>query len=281
MEHLLAPRMIPCHRVELADEEAVVRLFRIAQPEIVVHLAAQAGVRHSIDHPQTYIQSNVVAFGHVLEACRALHIKHLVYASSSSVYGASDDTPFNEAQRTDRPISLYAATKRANELMAYCYGHLHGLRATGLRFFTAYGPWGRPDMAYFSFAERILAGQALPVFAEGTLLRDFTYIDDIAEGVVRVATTASPAGAGPGEIFNIGNHQPVSVLEFIEVLSAALGREARLEFLPMQPGDVPITCADVSRLRERVGFEPSTPLKEGLGAFVEWFVAWKARRERA
>jgi UDP-glucuronate 4-epimerase len=278
--HLLTPRGVACSRVELADEAAVFALFEATRPRVVVHLAAQAGVRHSIEHPQAYVQSNLVAFGHVLEACRRSKVEHLVYASSSSVYGGTDEIPFTEGQATDRPVSLYAATKKANELMAHAYGQVHGLRATGLRFFTVYGPWGRPDMAYFSFAERIVAGRPLPIFAEGKLLRDFTYIDDVVEGVVRIATAPAPLD-GASEIFNIGNHRPVSVLAFVAVLSAALGREARLEFLPMQPGDVRATAADVTKLRERVGFEPDTPLEDGLAAFVEWFVDWKTRRGEA
>lgn len=278
VEHLLTPRNVACRRVELADAQAVADIFDSVRPEIVIHLAAQAGVRHSITQPQIYVQSNVVAFGHLLEACVRAGAKHLVYASSSSVYGASDNTPFDEGQRTDHPISLYAATKKANELMAHCYSHIHGLRATGLRFFTVYGPWGRPDMACFMFAEKILAGHALPIFASGKLMRDFTYIDDIVEGVVRMAASDADDNAGRAEIFNIGNHQPVSVLEFVGLLSAALRREARLEFLPMQPGDVYVTSANVDRLRERIGFEPNTPLAAGLEAFVRWFLDWKARR---
>jgi len=275
--HLLTPRGVTCQRVELADGAAVCGLFEATRPRLVIHLAAQAGVRHSIDHPDAYVQSNLVAFGHVLESCRRLNVEHLVYASSSSVYGSSAEIPFAEAAATDRPVSLYAATKKANELMAHAYAHVHGLRATGLRFFTVYGPWGRPDMAYFSFAERIVAGRALPIFAEGKLLRDFTYIDDIVEGVVRIATAPAPPDAAESEVFNIGNHRPVSVLAFVETLSAALGREATLEFLPMQPGDVRATAADVTRLRERVGFQPDTRLEDGLAAFVEWFLSWKAR----
>ena len=273
---LLTSARVPCGAVELADAQAVRTLFAEVKPSAVIHLAAQAGVRYSIDHPQAYIQSNVVGFANVLEACRQLRVQHLVYASSSSVYGDRADPPFSESQRTDSPVSLYAATKKANELMAHVYSHLHGLRATGLRFFTVYGPWGRPDMAYFSFAQRICARQPLPVFGHGTLQRDFTYIDDIVEGVVRLASNQAPAGAPAHEVFDIGNHQPVTVLKFIETLAAQLGIEPVLQMLPMQPGDVTITCADVDKLRERVGFEPSTPLAEGLRRFVEWFRPWNA-----
>ena len=272
---LLRPLGVRCDPVDLADASAVRALFDRTGPTIVIHLAAQAGVRHSITHPQPYIQSNLVGFANVLEACRHGSVQHLVYASSSSVYGDRSDPPFRESQPTDEPVSLYAATKKANELMAHAYAHLYGLRATGLRFFTVYGPWGRPDMAYFSFAEKLLAGESLPVFGHGTLQRDFTYIDDIVEGVARLAL-AEPAADAHHEVFNIGNHTPVTVLTFIEALARHLGVTPRLELLPMQPGDVSLTCADVTKLRERVGFEPSTPLDEGLRRFVQWFRQWKA-----
>ncbi|MCG3189234.1 MAG: UDP-glucose 4-epimerase [Burkholderiaceae bacterium] len=271
--HLLAPRGVPCRTVELADAAAVRALFEALKPGIVVHLAAQAGVRYSIDHPETYVQSNLVGFANVLEACRHHRVQHLVYASSSSVYGDRTDPPFRETQPTDSPVSLYAATKKANELMAH--SHLYGLRATGLRFFTVYGPWGRPDMAAFGFAEKLLAGQPLPVFGHGALQRDFTYIDDIVEGVVRVAFASPPATTPAHEVFNIGNHSPVTVLQFIDTLAAALGVQPALQMLPPQPGDVTMTCADVTRLRERVGFEPSTPLDVGLRRFVAWLRDWK------
>ena len=240
-----------------------------------MHLAAQAGVRYSITHPEAYVQSNLVGFANILEACRHGAVEHLIYASSSSVYGDRVDPPFSESHCTDSPVSLYAATKKANEVMAHAYNHLYGQRATGLRFFTVYGPWGRPDMAYFSFAEKILAGQPLPVFGGGTLQRDFTYIDDIVEGVVRLVLSPVASGAPSYEVFNIGNHQPVSVLRFIETLAALLGIEPVLEMLPPQPGDVTMTCADVAKLRARVGFEPSTSLDEGLRRFVLWFRQWK------
>jgi len=276
VSRLLAPAGVRCERVELADGHSVRALFAALKPNVVIHLAAQAGVRYSIDHPDAYIQSNLVGFANVLEACRHHRVQHLVYASSSSVYGDRTDPPFNEDQRTDSPVSLYAATKKSNELMAHTYGHLYGLRATGLRFFTVYGPWGRPDMAYFSFAEKICAHQPLPVFGHGTLQRDFTYIDDIVEGVVRIALAPALEATASHEIFNIGNHQPVTVLKFIETLSKHLGIEPVLQMLPKQPGDVTMTCADVDKLRDRIGFEPSTPLDEGLRRFVEWFKRWKA-----
>jgi len=277
VDRLLAPARVRCSAVDIADAPALRSLFAELQPKVVIHLAAQAGVRYSIDHPDAYVQSNLVGFANVLEACRHHGVQHLVYASSSSVYGDRGDPPFREDQNTDSPVSLYAATKKANELMAHSYSHLYGLRATGLRFFTVYGPWGRPDMAYFSFAEKLLAWQPLPVFGHGTLQRDFTYIDDIVEGVVRIALAPAIGVTPPHEIFNIGNHQPVSVLKFIETLAGHMGIEPVLQMLPAQPGDVTMTCADVTRLRERVGFEPSTPLDEGLRRFVEWFRQWKDR----
>ena len=278
---LLDPLDVTCEKVELSDGGAVRALFDRLQPRIVVHLAAQAGVRYSITHPEPYIQSNLVAFAHVLEAARHHGTAHLLYASSSSVYGERADPPFRESEPTDAPVSLYAATKKANELMAHAYSHLYALRATGLRFFTVYGPWGRPDMAYFSFAEKLTAGQALPIFGEGMLQRDFTYVDDIVEGVVRLALSEPPAGAALHEVFNIGNHQPVTVLEFVRLLSDQLGVTPQIDLLPSQPGDVPMTCADVDKLRARVGFEPATPLSEGLRRFVAWFRSWKQSQARA
>jgi UDP-glucuronate 4-epimerase len=272
---LLTPLGVACERVELADGDAVRELFARLRPRVVVHLAAQAGVRYSITHPEPYIQSNLVAFGHVLEGVRNHGTAHLLYASSSSVYGERADPPFRESESTDTPVSLYAATKKANELMAHAYSHLYGLRTTGVRFFTVYGPWGRPDMAYFSFAEKINAGQALPVFAGGTQQRDFTYIDDIVEGVVRLAMSEPTTAAARHEVFNIGNHRPVTVLEFIRLLAEKFGVTPQLNLLPAQAGDVPMTCADTDKLRARVGFEPSTPLGDGLQRFVEWFRAWK------
>jgi UDP-glucuronate 4-epimerase len=275
---LLAPHSISCETVELADPLQVKRLFERVRPAYVVHLAAQAGVRYSIENPAAYVQSNLVAFANILEACRQCEPRHLVYASSSSVYGASQEAPFQESDRTDEPVSFYAATKKANEVLAHSYSHLFGVPASGLRFFTVYGPWGRPDMAYFSFAQKMLKGETIPVFAQGALQRDFTYIDDIVEGIVRVL--AKPVGGtgsvAPHTVFNIGNHQPVRVLDFIAALEEALGVEAKIQFLPMQPGDVPMTYADTSKLREWVGFAPATPLAEGLRHFREWLVNWMA-----
>ena len=276
VQALLAPHDICCEAVELADMPQVARLFERVRPAYVVHLAAQAGVRYSIENPGAYVQSNLVAFANVLEACRQYKPRHLVYASSSSVYGASLAPPFRESDRTDEPVSFYAATKKANEALAHSYSHLFGLAATGLRFFTVYGPWGRPDMAYFSFAQKMLKGETIPVYAQGALERDFTYIDDIVEGIVRVLAKPATAlgAAAPHMVFNIGNHQPVRVLDFIAALEEVVGVRARIRFLPMQAGDVPMTCADTSRLREWVGFAPATPLKDGLRHFRDWLVAW-------
>jgi UDP-glucuronate 4-epimerase len=273
VEALLAPRGIRCLRTELADAAQVAALFEEFQPKLVVHLAAQAGVRYSLQNPAAYIQSNLVGFGNILEACRRHRTEHLLYASSSSVYGANVKVPFAETDRTDEPVSLYAATKKSNELMAYSYSHLYGLPMTGLRFFTVYGPWGRPDMAYFSFTQKIMNGETIPVFAGGELERDFTYINDIVEGVVRLLFKPQGAQAGkpPHAVFNIGNHQPVKVKDFIATLEGVLDRKARIEYLPMQPGDVPATYADTERLRDWVGFAPATPLAKGLAAFRDWY----------
>ena len=270
-------------QLDLADGSAQAELFSGQRPRAVVHLAAQAGVRYSIDNPATYIQSNLVGFGHVLEGCRHHGIEHLVYASSSSVYGGNRNLPFSEQQPVNHPVSLYAATKKANELMAHTYSHLYGLPATGLRLFTVYGPWGRPDMAPMLFAKAILAGDPIRVFNQGQMRRDFTYIDDIVEGVVRcLDKPASPdvafdplapnpaTAAAPHRLFNIGNSQPVELLRFIELLEHALGREAIKRFEPMQPGDVVATAADTSALEAWVGFRPSTPLELGLERFAAW-----------
>ena len=279
---LLAPRAITCETAEIADATQVRALFERYQPSLVVHLAAQAGVRYSLQNPAAYVQSNLVGFANVLEACHKQQqqqispLRHLVYASSSSVYGANVKVPFHEDDRTDHPVSLYAATKKANELMAHSFSHLYGLPTTGLRFFTVYGPWGRPDMAYFSFTKKMLAGDSIPVFAGGQLERDFTYIDDIVEGVVRllVKPPLAAAGTAPHAVFNIGNHQPVQVMDFIETLERVLGVKANIDFLPMQPGDVPATYADITRLRDWVDFAPSTTLEQGLTRFAAWYRAW-------
>jgi UDP-glucuronate 4-epimerase len=269
--------------LDLEDGPALAELFAAQRPRAVVHLAAQAGVRYSIENPAAYIQSNLVGFGHVLEGCRHHGIEHLVYASSSSVYGGNRNLPFSEQQPVNHPVSLYAATKKANELMAYTYSHLYGLPATGLRLFTVYGPWGRPDMAPMLFAKAILAGEPIRVFNQGQMRRDFTYIDDIVEGVVRCLdkpATADPAfdplqpnpatAAAPHRLFNIGNAQPEELLRFITLLEAALDREAIKRFEPMQPGDVVATAADTSALEAWVGFRPSTPLEQGLERFAAW-----------
>lgn len=273
VEALLDPAGVPCENVELSDGAQTAALFDRVRPSLVVHLAAQAGVRYSLQNPAVYVQANMVAFGHILEACRKHHTAHMVYASSSSVYGANAKTPFSEADQTDAPVSLYAATKKANELMAHTYSHLYGLPITGLRFFTVYGPWGRPDMAYFSFAKKMLAGEKIPVFAEGKLYRDFTYIDDIVEGVVRLLLKPSvnTEGKPPHAIFNIGNNTPVQVLDFIRTLEGAFHVKAELDFQPMQPGDVPATHADTSKLQDWVGYKPTTSLASGLGEFAQWY----------
>ena len=239
----------------------------------MIHLAAQPGVRYSLSHPEAYLTHNLVAFGHVVEGCRHAGIAHLVFASSSSVYGASRTLPFSEDQNVDHPISLYAATKKANELIAHAYSHLYRLPTTGLRFFTVYGPWGRPDMAPMLFAKAILAGTPIRVFNEGELRRDFTYIDDIVEGVVRVLDRppAADADGAPYAIYNIGNHESVALETFIATLEGLLGRPAIREYAPMQPGDVPETFAAIDRLAALTGFAPSTPLATGLARFVAWY----------
>ncbi len=273
---LLTPRNVACLRVELADASQVGQLFYQYRPKLVVHLAAQAGVRYSLTNPSAYIQSNLVGFSNMLEACRQHQVQHLLYASSSSVYGANAKVPFSESDKTDEPVSLYAATKKSNELMAYSYSHLFRVPTTGLRFFTVYGPWGRPDMAYFSFTQKMLRGESIPVFAKGELHRDFTYIDDIVEGVVRLLFKPKDANGDtpPHAIFNIGNHQPVRVLDFIKTLEKVLGVKANMEFLPMQPGDVPATYADTTQLQNQVDFAPATPLEQGLIQFGNWYKAW-------
>jgi UDP-glucuronate 4-epimerase len=270
---LLTPRKIECVTLDIADAAAVQELFASFRPTLVVHLAAQAGVRYSLENPGAYIQSNLVGFANVLETSQKHAVAHFLYASSSSVYGANAKVPFSEDDRTDSPVSLYAATKKANELMAYSFTHLYGMPTTGLRFFTVYGPWGRPDMAYFSFTEKMVAGKTIPVFARGELERDFTYVDDIVEGVVRLLFKPSDA-IPPHSIYNIGNHQPVRVLDFIETLERVTGINAEMEFLPMQPGDVPATYADTDRLRDWVCFSPATPLEVGLARFYDWYKEW-------
>jgi UDP-glucuronate 4-epimerase len=263
-------------RLDLADRDATASLFSIERVERVVHLAAQAGVRYSLTNPHAYASSNLDGFVNVLEGCRHNGVEHLVYASSSSVYGGNTKMPFAETDPVDHPVSLYAATKKANELMAHTYSHLYRLPTTGLRFFTVYGPWGRPDMAYFSFTKAILEGRPIDVFNHGRMARDFTYIDDIAEGVERVVDRLAepgPSGA-PARVFNIGNSAPVPLMDFIATLERCLGRRAELRMLPMQDGDVPATYADVEALAAWVGFRPSTPIATGLARFTEWFRAY-------
>ena len=272
------------YKLDLADREGIPRLFKEHEPEVVVNLAAQAGVRYSLHNPHAYIDSNLLGFTNILEGCRHFNIKHLVFASSSSVYGANTKMPFSVHDNVDHPVSLYGASKKANELMAHTYSHLYGLPATGLRFFTAYGPWGRPDMAYFVFTKAILAGRPINVFNHGKMRRDLTYIDDIVEGMVRVVDRPAepnrtwsgdqpdPGSSGaPYKLYNIGNNQPVELLRFIEVLEDQLGVKAVKNMLPLQPGDVPETYADVDDLVRDVGFRPSTPIEVGIERFVTWY----------
>lgn len=274
-------------RMDLADTAATMALFRKYKPSCVIHLAAQPGVRYSITHPHAYAKENLVAFLNILEGCRDLKVEHLAYASSSSVYGGNTKVPFAETDSVDHPVSLYAATKKANELMAHTYSHLYGVPTTGLRFFTVYGPWGRPDMAPCLFASAIFQGKPIKVFNHGAMQRDFTYVDDIVEGVIRVAVkpaqplpgydAAEPSAAGsaaPYRIFNIGNSQPVELMRFIEILEDAIGRKAVMEMLPMQPGDVVATSADTSALESWIGFKPATSLETGLGRFVGWYKSY-------
>ena len=271
-------------RADVADRAAMAALFGTGRFGRVVHLAAQAGVRHSLKDPHAYADANLVGFVNVLEGCRHGGVEHLVYASSSSVYGGNVRMPFSERDAVDHPSSLYAATKKANELMAHAYAHLYGLPATGLRFFTVYGPWGRPDMAAFLFVDAILAGRPIDVFNHGDMRRDFTYVDDIVEGVVRVLDrppVADPAhdpadpdpsrSRAPYRVLNIGNSDPVPLLEFVAAIEAALGRRAQLRLLPMQAGDVPATFADTSALEALTGFRPRTPVREGVRRFVDWY----------
>ncbi len=262
-------------RTDLADAAALEQLFATARPELVLHLAAQPGVRASLERPAATVQANIVAFANLLECCRRHSPRHLVYASSSSVYGSNAKLPWSESDNVDHPVSLYAATKKANELMAHVYSQVHGLAATGLRYFTVYGPWGRPDMSPMLFAKAILEGKPIQVFNHGDMQRDFTYIDDVAEGTLRVLDRP-PAGTPPYRLFNIGNHQPVALLEYIGMLEAALGRKAVKEMKPMQPGDVPSTYADTRALREATGFAPATSLEEGLARFAAWFKSYRS-----
>jgi UDP-glucuronate 4-epimerase len=262
-------------RVDLADRDATLALFARHRIEAVVHLAAQAGVRYSLTHPHVYVEANVAGFLNLLEALRAHPVRHAVYASTSSVYGANTKQPFSTEDRVDRPISLYAATKRANELMAYVYALQFGVALTGLRFFTVYGPWGRPDMAAFRFARAILAGEPIDVYNHGDMARDFTFIDDIAGGVLRVLdrVPAPDADGVQHRVYNIGNHRPEPLLRFIDVLAKAIGRTPQMRMLPMQPGDVQSTWADIDDLRRDYGWSPTTPIEVGLPRFVAWYRA--------
>jgi len=272
------------HKLDLTDRAGMERLFSEARPQRVIHLAAQAGVRYSLENPHAYVDSNIVGTLHVLEGCRHAGVEHLVLASSSSVYGANTAMPFSVHQNVDHPLSLYAASKKSTELMAHTYAHLYRLPVTVLRFFTVYGPWGRPDMAPFIFTKKILAGEPIDVFNNGHHARDFTYIDDIVEGVVRTADhIAAPnpnwsgekpdpaTSSAPYRLYNIGNNNPVELMHFIACLEKALGREAKKNFLPMQPGDVPNTFANVDDLVADVGFKPATPIEEGVARFVDWY----------
>jgi UDP-glucuronate 4-epimerase len=271
-------------KMDVADRDGMAALFAAERFDRVIHLAAQAGVRYSLTNPHAYVESNLVGFMNVLEGCRHSGVQHLVYASSSSVYGGNTKMPFAESDSVDHPVSMYAATKKANELMAHTYSHLYGLPTTGLRFFTVYGPWGRPDMALFLFTKAILEGRPIDVYNHGKMQRDFTFVDDIVEGVVRVVdriATADPAfdplapdpgtSNAPFRVFNIGNHQPVPLLDFIGCIEDALGMKAEKNLLPLQDGDVPATCADVSALTAWTGFAPGTALRDGVGRFVGWY----------
>jgi UDP-glucuronate 4-epimerase len=271
-------------RIDLADRKAIDTAFADHKPQRVVNLAAQAGVRYSIENPLAYINSNIVGFAHILEGCRHNGVEHLVYASSSSVYGANTSMPFSVHHNVDHPLSLYAASKKSNELMAHTYSHLYNLPTTGLRFFTVYGPWGRPDMALFKFTKAILAGEKIPVFNYGKHRRDFTYIDDIVEGVIHVLdkpAQSNPSWSGaepdpgtsmaPWRVYNIGNNSPVELLDYIAAIEKALGKKADIDMLPLQPGDVPDTYADVSDLVEQFHYKPATPVDQGIANFVAWY----------
>ncbi|WP_097461774.1 NAD-dependent epimerase [Mangrovitalea sediminis] len=284
---------LKCHadftevRKDIADREAMADVFAQYKPLRVVHLAAQAGVRYSLRNPHAYVDANVVGFLNILEGCRHNQVEHLLYASSSSVYGANEAMPFSVHDNVDHPVSLYAATKKANELMAHTYSHLYGLPTTGLRFFTVYGPWGRPDMALFTFTKKILAGEPIDVFNHGHHRRDFTYIDDIVEGVVRTLDhVAEPnpdwnpqqpdpsTSKAPFRLHNIGSNNPIELSRFIEILETRLGKTAQKNLLPLQPGDVPATYADVQSLIDDVGYQPTTTVEEGVSRFVDWYLAY-------
>ena len=278
------------HRVSIEDKEAMAGIFAEEKPDRVIHLAAQAGVRYSLENPHAYIDANLQGFMNILEGCRHNDVAHLAYASSSSVYGGNAQMPFSEHHSVDHPVSLYAATKKANELMAHTYSHLYGLPTTGLRFFTVYGPWGRPDMALFLFTDAIRNGRPIYVFNQGAMVRDFTYIDDIVEGVIRVLDkTATPdpdfdpmnpdpgTSTAPFRVFNIGSGNPTPLMDYIGALEDALGMTAEKNMMPMQPGDVPATSADTSELRDWVGFAPNTDVRDGVQRFVDWYIGYYGR----
>ena len=284
LAHIGSPNQFYFEKLDLCDRAGINRLFAERRPEIVINLAAQAGVRYSLENPHSYIESNLVGFTNILEACRHFEVEHLVYASSSSVYGLNEEMPFHEGQNVDHPLALYGATKKANELLAHSYSHLFNLPTTGLRFFTVYGPWGRPDMALFKFTDAILSGRLIDIYNHGQMTRDFTYVDDIVEGVVRLAMKPAESekqfdarvpdagrSSAPWLIFNIGNSQPTPLMDYITALEQALGKEAQKNFLDMQPGDVVATASDTSRLSDWVGFAPNTSINEGITKFVEWY----------
>ena len=289
-DRLVSNHHFSFHQIDIADHESLDVLVAAEKPDRVIHLAAQAGVRYSLTNPHAYVEANLQGFVNVLECCRHHEVEHLVYASSSSVYGGNNAMPFSEHHNVDHPVSLYAATKKANELMAHTYSHLYGLPTTGLRFFTVYGPWGRPDMALFLFANAIMAGRPIDVFNHGEMVRDFTFIDDIVEGVVRVldkAAAPNPAydaahpdpatSDAPYRVFNIGNGDPTPLMDYIRALEAALGLKAKMNMMPMQPGDVPATAADTAELGKWVGFQPYTPVHTGVQKFVEWYLSYYRR----
>lgn len=257
-------------KLDIVDAASLKKLYMKEKPDAVLHLAAQPGVRYSLENPAAYVQGNIVGFANLLECCRARPPRHLVYASSSSVYGSNRKLPWAETDNVDHPVSVYAATKKSNELMAHVYSHLHGIRATGLRYFTVYGPWGRPDMSPLLFAHAIMKGRPIEVFNKGDMQRDFTYVDDVVRGTLAVLDKPA-AGTPPYALFNIGNHQPVSLMDYIHTMERALGRKAKIRLRPMQPGDVKATYAETKSLQKAVGFKPSTPLQAGLERFAAWF----------
>ena len=283
--HIGSPNQFAFIKLDLADRENLTRLFSEFRPEVVINLAAQAGVRYSLENPHSYIESNIVGFTNILEACRHYDVRNLIYASSSSVYGLNEDMPFHEGQNIDHPLALYGASKKANELLAHSYSHLFGLPTTGLRFFTVYGPWGRPDMALFKFTSSIMDGKPIDVYNHGQMVRDFTYIDDVVEGISRLILKPASinenfdpvqpdagTSSAPWRIFNIGNGKPTKLMDYISAIENAMGKKAKIHFMEMQPGDVVSTSADTGRLDEYVGFRPNTPIQSGIQQFVDWYV---------